>query len=376
MSLTTRIDNLERNRILNGNMDLCQRYGTLGSATQTQLGTTNQYVLDRFSTTGNQQYTVAQVADAPTRTQAGWNGIYSLKATVTSADASPGAGDSSLVRYFIEGYDYAGLHGRPVRLQFWVKATGTNVTGTYSLNLRNGGANRSFTTTYSIPTAGVWTQITLDVQLDSGGTWNFDANQGLNINWFLLAGSSFQTSTLNTWQVAAALAANTQTNLFNTNGNTFQITQVALIPQDFTQAGVSNVAVPFQRAGRTLGHELQMCQRYYQKSYNQSVAPGTSTDTSAVWGHASVHANGNCYIPILYKTTMRATPNAVQAYDSSGSSSLIGYQLNGVAQSAVSIGAGGAYIGEATGAFIIAPGTGAHGQTVMVEFHWTAEADF
>jgi len=43
------------------------------------------------------------------------------------------------------------------------------------------------------------------------------------------------------------------------------------------QLEVGTVATPFER--RDIGRELILCQRYYEKSYNVSVVPGTATDT-------------------------------------------------------------------------------------------------
>jgi hypothetical protein len=69
------------------------------------------------------------------------------------------------------------------------------------------------------------------------------------------------------------------------------------------QLEVGSVATPFER--RDYGRELQLCQRYYQKSFNQDVVPGTSTAVGGVnvvsWGDGN--ASG-----FSWQTLMRANP--------------------------------------------------------------------
>jgi hypothetical protein len=44
------------------------------------------------------------------------------------------------------------------------------------------------------------------------------------------------------------------------------------------QLELGSVANPFRRNGNSIGAELSACQRYYEKSYNLDVAPGTNTN--------------------------------------------------------------------------------------------------
>lgn len=274
-STTTRIDGLERNLIINGNMDFFQRGATAQG--------TNSCSADRFrlNASGAMSLNSARstLGDVPTLAQSGFQSQYSVLATCTGGGAASTAGNSRLT-YIVEGLDYAAIHGKPCRLQFWAKATGTGVTGTYTVSFRNAAINRSYVATYTL-TAGAWKKITIDLVMDSVGTWAFDNTSGLLIEFNMAVGTTIQTSpgNTNTWLAGSFLGVTGMVDLTATTNNTFQLSQVMLIPTDYTNAPGTDVV--FQRAGRTFAHELQMCQRYYEKSYDLEIAPGTANPSPA-----------------------------------------------------------------------------------------------
>lgn len=269
-SFSPRIDNLERNHVINGGADIWQR----GTSFATTTGA-NTYNADRFLTTGfsgsSSSFTVTQSTDVPTLAQSGFQSRYSILATMTSASST----SAPAIQYKMEGQDYAAIHGKNSRVQFWVKSSGS---GTYTLSLRNSSNNRSYVMTYSIPSSNVWQKVALDLQMDTAGTWSFDNTLGLTLNWFWGPGDgSQQTSTFNTWKSDNNVIANTQANQSSNNGGTFQITQVMLISTDLVTGGATNADIPFQRHGKDIGEEIRSCQRYYEKSYAQGDAPGSTT---------------------------------------------------------------------------------------------------
>jgi hypothetical protein len=88
--------------------------------------------------------------------------------------------------------------------------------------------------------------------------------------WNLGYGSTYTTSTLNSWLGSGAYGSTTATTSFaSTTGATFYLTGV--------QLEVGTQATTFTTAGGSYGAELALCQRYYYKTYNTSVVPGTST---------------------------------------------------------------------------------------------------
>jgi hypothetical protein len=268
-----------RNLIINGNFDFWQRGTSFAK---------NLYTADRFFTSVQAAYTttITRSTDVPTVAQSKFNSQYSWLITNGTSPGAQGASGYVQIGYKLEGYDYQALHGNTGRLQFWCKSS---VAGTYSICLINSATSRSYVSTFTIGAANTWEKKTIDITFDNTGTWVFDNGIGLYIYINLCAGTSLQTSTLNTWvNGAAGQAVNTQTDWGATTGATFQLAQVALIPGNFNSA----IDISHARAGRTIGDELRMCQRYYNKmlgadgngnfaSYVSAITASTSTFT--IW---------------------------------------------------------------------------------------------
>ncbi len=77
------------------------------------------------------------------------------------------------------------------------------------------------------------------------------------------------------------------------------------------------VATPFER--RSCGQELALCQRYYCKSYNIDVVPGTNTGAGLVTHHGASDASNSVYTTIYFPVLMRAAPT--MSYWSEGGNS-------------------------------------------------------
>lgn len=367
-SLTTRLDNLERQICLNADFSLWQR--GVGPVTPTSSYT---FLADRFSgLQSGYSATMQRSTDVPTLAQSGYQSVYSLLVT-NATGASPTSGQWQALSYKIEGQDYQRIHGKMVRKQFWVKSS---VAGTYVLALRNAATTRAYVTTYTIPSANTWIKVPLDILLDSAGTWAFDNSVGLEILWTLTSGSSFQTGTLGSWQTTAGTiwGATGQTQWGATTGATFRIAQVSCIPGDFTLAGASNVDIPFQRAGRTIQQEIAMAQRYYEKSYDLSVAPATATGTNTTLIGTGVSLSILNTLDVArqaFTVRKRAAPT-VAVYSLNGTANTLS---NHSAGSDLASGSGTpVVVGEAN--FEI---RNSSGSTLSVsnglEWHWTADAE-
>jgi len=78
----------------------------------------------------------------------------------------------------------------------------------------------------------------------------------------------------------------------------------------FWKSEFGTVATPFSLAGGSIAGELILNERYYKKSYDTEVAPGTVTDIGA---HFAVFARNasNQNFEMVHFTAMRATPTAV-----------------------------------------------------------------
>ena len=257
-SVTTRLDEVgntdgalsNRNMIINGNMQIAQR-GTSSGVSTGQ----NTYLIDRFfariqGSTG--AATVSRETDAP-------NGLSkSLKITVDTADSTLDSGHYNRVHQEIEGYNGAQLKwgtadAKPASLSFWVKSS---VTGTYSVGIYNGNADRSYVSEYTISAANTWEYKTIYIAPITTGSWVIDNSAEFRISWSLGAGNTFSTGTVDQWQSAFNFSSSNNVNLMATLNATFFLTGV--------QLEVGDTATPFEHP-RSFGDELARCQRYYKR---------------------------------------------------------------------------------------------------------------
>jgi hypothetical protein len=307
-----------RNRIINGAMVIDQR--NAGAA----VTATGVYALDRYIPHENTDgaYTVQQVTTAP----AGFS--YSMKATVTTADTSIGASQNALISQYIEGYNvsdlgYGTANAQTVTLSFWVNSA---VTGTFSGSLQNSASDRSYPFSYTINSANTWEYETITIAGDTSGTW-IGATNGVGLRvWFALAAGSSLVTTAGAWAAGTYYGATGQANWMATLGNTFYITGVQL------EAGTT--ASPFEY--RQYGTELQLCQRYYEKSYDIDAVPGSSTNNGLTKLISFVY--GSVYYPgtIIFKQTKRAVPTMSFWSDAYTLGSWTFYSTSASAQVAVS----------------------------------------
>ena len=242
-----------RNIIINGAMQVAQR-GDQSSLTSGYTG------VDRFTFTRTGAAAVtgkqAGASDSPQSNGFG----ASLEIDITTADSSLAAGDFALVRQIIEAQNLQGLKygtssAENVTLSFWVKSpkTGTHIVEMYHYdgNVFNGQA-------YTVNSANTWEHKTLSfVGYQTTATAN-DNTQGMLVQWWLSAGSTYSGGTLasNTWHTTTANRAVGQVNVTDSTSNNFYLTGV--------QLELGEQATPFEH--RSFADELARCQRYYYYS--------------------------------------------------------------------------------------------------------------
>ena len=238
-----------RNIIINGGMDLAQR-GT----SETGVTTTGYYTTDRWRTAIGTlgTWTMSQDTDVPT----GQGFAKSLKMDCTTADASPASGDVFILNQYVEGQNLQYLKkgtssAESLTCSFWVKS---NKTGTYILELRDDNS-RTISKSYTIDSANTWEKKTITYDGDTTGTIDNDNTIGLEVNFWLGAGSNFTSGTLQTsWNsVTNANRAVGQVNLADSTSNEWYVTGVQL------EAG--QVASDFEFL--PVDVNLARCQRYY-----------------------------------------------------------------------------------------------------------------
>ena len=292
-----------RNIIINGAMNVAQR-----GASSTSSG---YHTVDRFAVQfggTDESPTQAQV-DVASGTSPYTNGFRkALK--ITNGNQSSGAGAADYIRYRIRleaqdiansGWNYTSSSSY-VTLSFWIKSSvAQNFYGHFHAV---DGTQQGYPFETGSLTADTWTKITKTIPGNSNLTFNNDNALGLEISIYGYLGTDYTASGVssNAW---AAWSSSTYTTdqtstWYTTNDATLELTGV--------QLEVGDTATSFEH--RSFSDELIRCQRYYEKSYPQSVVPGTASYYSGSYtcrdGTASSVVR---YYPVNYKVVKRSTPN-------------------------------------------------------------------
>jgi hypothetical protein len=292
-----------KNRIINGDMRIDQR--RVGTSVTIPNGITT-YSLDRWAGFGSatSKFSIQQNAPSfgsvtPPTGFTNYLGCTSLSAY------SVGSSETYTVLQSIEGFNTADLawgtaSASPVTLSFWVRSS---LTGTFGGYLANSGQSRSYPFSYVILAANTWEQKTITIAGDTTGTWLTNNGIGIQVGFSLGTGSTLS-GTAGTWSGSALYSVTGATSVVGTNGATFYITGV--------QLEKGSTATSFDVFPYTT--ELQLCQRYYTKTYLDNVAPASTASpnqANSIW--QSVPTT-NSYPNIgqwFYPVTMRATPTIV-----------------------------------------------------------------
>ena len=343
-----------RNRIINGDMRIAQRGTSAFTSTTSSL-----YTLDRWTTygSGGSQFTVQQNAGSITPPV----GFTNYLGVVNSATPTTPSGSQEYDVYqYIEGYNIADLgwgtaNAKPVTLSFWVRSS---ITGTFGASLGNSGSSRTYPFNYTISSSNTWEQKTVTIPGDTSGTWLTDNGAGISLTFSLGAGST-KSGTANTWAGANYTQPTGSTALVSTASATWQLTGV--------QLEKGSVATAFEN--RQYGQEFLLCQRYYEKSYDPAVVPGTNTA-----------------LGITYQTTGRDVSQSYGIYhtrfrvDKRATATVVLYTLSGTAgqfsnnDSGSNIGNANIYYQSTTG-FLPVNNTGGTVSAAAVGWHYTASAE-
>ena len=279
-----------RNVIYNGGMQIYQR-GAGAPATNN-----GGFALDRwrYATWGSPGVvTVTQDSDVPS----GQGFSSSLKMDVTTADASPAAGDSNGISMKFEGKDLQrfakGVSGaKASTVSFWVKSPKT---GVHIVWLYDNDNNRQISKSYTIASANTWENHSVTFAGDTTGAWGNDVNESAQLTFLIMSGTSFTSGTLATsWaSYDATHRAVGQVNCMDNTANNFYLTGV--------QWEVGSNATPYEH--RSYGEELTRCERYYQKS---------DGDDYRALGYNTKNAdNKRVLYTVDFRTVMRASPAIV-----------------------------------------------------------------
>ena len=275
-----------RNLIINGAMQVAQR-----ATSKTGIGTSGYYTIDRFKVNANGlgTWTQEQSTDAPADFK------YSLKMTCTTADSSPSSGDFLNIRHSIEGHNIAHLNygtsdAKQLTLSFWIKS---NKAGTIGSEIQTGGTSYERTENVTI-SANTWEYKTVSIPANTVATANEDNSTGINVYWWVNAGTNYKGTPTSTWGTGNSGRAGTLTSEIGTAVNDYiAITGV--------QLELGSVATPFEN--RSYADELRRCQRYCWRKHADS-----SGEDDLILSTSYNGDTANNWMTVPYPAQMRAKP--------------------------------------------------------------------
>lgn len=276
----------QRNYIINGNFDFWQR----GTSLAITAGSLDKiYLADRWSCSNffnSGQYTVARDTDVPPVSSA----LYSRSITVnTDISLTLANHHFNPTIYRFEGYDSSLLLDKTITCSFWVKSSKT---GLYTVAFGNNfdAAGARYLTTITVNQANTWEKKSVALNIDSSsGLFDKESGQGLFLSIPIASGADRVTldSDKDTWLSGEIYSVLDSANRIDfVAGDVFKLAQVQLTE--------GREELPFRRAGRNIGEELSLCQRYYELfALNASVQANIAF---ASW-------------PINFTVTKRANPS-------------------------------------------------------------------
>jgi len=283
-----------RNLIINGAMQVHQR------GNQTNTSGSSVYFVDRWNLFENTGALAANLQQS-TVVPSGQGFGNSISIDCTTADSSVASGHTAILRQVIEGQNlqslaYGTSDAKSLTVSFWVRSTKT---GTYALEIyHNDTQARHQAHPYTISSADTWEYKSITFSGDTSATIDNDNQATFYVQWALSAGSDYTSGTQQTtW--ANFTNANRfagQVNFFDSTSNNFYLTGV--------QLEVGERDTPFEH--RSFAEELALCERYFWKTYNYSVAPGTASGASHLTG--TPNATTSYFALQVPNVQMRSSP--------------------------------------------------------------------
>jgi hypothetical protein len=287
-----------RNMVTNGSMQVAQRSTSVAGigANGTAYHTLDRWQIETGGSNSG-RFTMSQSSDAPS----GFGS--SLKLDCTTADTSIGTSEYLLLEYRIEGQDVQRIKkgtsdAEEITISFYVKA---NASFNFVLEVLDATNNRACSKLFSTTTG--WNRVEITYPADTTGEIVNSNAQGIRLFFWLHAGSTFTSGTLNSSSFntqTASKRASGISSFYSSTNNEFYLTGV--------QMEVGDTATPFEH--RSFGDELAKCKRYYNSSYNYGVVAGTASNDTPI-NHMSRGGSYNIIGQMFHSTPMRAAPTVV-----------------------------------------------------------------
>ena len=305
-----------RNLIINGSFQCSQR----GSSFTTGTSNFSTYTLDRWKivTYATDQLNLTVTQEPMNQAVPGFKNY--IKISPNAAETSLASDEYTNLRQSIEAQDlqqlcYGTSSAKSLTLSFWVKS---NTTGTACITFNKHDATGYYITrTYTINSSDTWEKKTVTIPgLTPSGIAN-DNGIGLNIYWFLSAGSDYTSSDSTSW-VTTADSKYAYGHAINLTDSTSDYLALAGVQLEVDSTG-SGVATDFEH--RSYGDELARCQRYYETHNHLTTAKTTDGDVTSYWSTITSNDSNTLVVStgIIYKVPKRASPT-VTIYNSSDTS--------------------------------------------------------
>ena len=289
-----------KNLLINGSFLIAQR-GT--SATTNGHGTVDRFSVDYGNTDEAPTQAQVDVASGTTPYTLGFR--KALRVTNGNQTSGAGTGDYLGIEYYVEAQDMANSgwnytsSSSNVTLSFYIKSSVAQSFKGF-LRSRDGSSQRYAFDTGSL-SADTWTKVTKTIPGNSNLQFDNDNDKGLLIVLAAFWGGDYTDSSV-TENVWASYVSGTR---MKDNTSTWYTTNDATLEVTGFQLEVGSVATDFEH--RSFAQELKLCERYFEKSYNHSVVPGTATDAGLVMWLANRNP-GLPHTSLRYKTTKRGNP--------------------------------------------------------------------
>ena len=298
-----------RNVIINGDMQIAQRYPNL----LTGLGATSGiHTLDRmFTTSVNSagRFSMSQDSDCP-------NGfIHSLKYACTTADTSIAANEAVLLKYRIEGDDFQRFkwgttEAQPSVFSFYVKGNAA-ATYTWEFSVGDYAIHKRFNVTTD------WNRIVFAIPARFAGVVEQGEGKGGEWNFWLHAGSDYTggTQVQDQWHTGYnnnQRANSSDTSFYDSTSRTFLITGI--------QWEIGSRVTPFEHL--SYDEQLRRCQRYYFHTYFRHHYPDLATHRGAYnhnFGAMATYGEVNFFFPVSMRTTPTVTTYSPEGGQGAGS---------------------------------------------------------
>lgn len=267
-----------RNRIINGGMRIDQRNEGTNCVSLSSSGLTN-WPVDHWVLISTQARLSAVRQSSATPTGfTHFVQVFTTSATVATSTMTSFMAQTIEGQYVADlGWGSAGA--KTVNLSFYIKAS---TAGTFGGVLTNSGRTRSYPFTYSVSVSSTWALKSISIPGDTTGNWQTDNSPGIAVLFDLGSGSALR-GTASAWassNVVGASGTGAPSAMLNSS---WSITGV--------QLEISSAATNFELRPDPI--ELQLCMRYYQKTFRAGTKPLAGATNAGALNYSVVTAGAN-----------------------------------------------------------------------------------